>query len=191
MSAALASRLALVLLLVVAAPVSGASLALAPGERARAVQVGARSVTQEAFDREWRVANASGDSLIVLTPFHRLVLAARNAAFKNETLKPGEADRILKEHGERVVIWASLHGTRADFARYYTPRLIAGDREIEPSFVQNERTAQREDGGRYRARCVYGFPIRDLTGTQRLHLVVRDADGHDVSRFTIDLSTMR
>jgi hypothetical protein len=89
------------------------------------------------------------------------------------------------------VIWAQLRGPREDFARFLAPRLIAGDREIEPAFVQNERTAARQESGTYLARCVYGFPTRDLTGKSRVVLVVRDADGRDVSRFTIDLSAMR
>ena len=179
------------LLLVGPAPAVAASLALAPAERAAALRAGARSVTQEAFDREWRVAGASGDSLTVVTPFHRLVLAARHAAFRNETLRRGEPDRILREQGERLVIWASLRGPRPDFARYYAPRLVAGDREIAPSFVQNERTALRQDGGRYLARSVYSFPTRDLDGKARLQLVIRDPDGRDVGRFTIDLASMR
>ena len=89
------------------------------------------------------------------------------------------------------MFWASLHGPREDFARFYTPRLRVGDREIEPAFVQNERTAVRQADGRYLARCVYSFPTRDLTGKSRVALVVWDVDGRDVSRFTLDLSTMR
>jgi hypothetical protein len=127
----------------------------------------------------------------VLTPFHRLVLAARHAAFRNEPLKPDEPDRLLSEQRDRLVFWASLHGPREDFARFYTPRLRVGDREIEPAFVQNERTAVREADGRYLARCVYAFPTRNLAETSRVTLVVRDVDGRDVGRFTLDLSTMR
>jgi len=41
------------------------------------------------------------------------------------------------------------------------------------------------------ARCVYGFPIQDLTGTARVALVVADPEGREVSRFTIDLASMR
>jgi hypothetical protein len=57
--------------------------------------------------------------------------------------------------------------------------------------VQNERTATRQDDGQFLARCVYGFPIQNLTGRDRLALVVADADGRDVTRFTIDLAGMR
>ncbi|PYN39386.1 MAG: hypothetical protein DMD98_00800 [Candidatus Rokuibacteriota bacterium] len=179
------------LLFALSVPALAASFGLAPGERADALRVGRRSVTVETFDAEWRVANASGDSVTVLTPFHRLVLAARHAAFRNEALPPDEPDRLLREQQDRLVFWASLHGPREDFARFYTPRLRVGDREIEPAFVQNERTAVRQADGRYLARCVYSFPTRDLTGKSRVALVVWDVDGRDVSRFTLDLSTMR
>ena len=64
------------------------------------------------------------------------------------------------------------------------------EREILPSFVQNERTALREEGG-FVARCVYGFPTKEITGTSRGTLVVRDAGGREVSRFGIDLARMR
>lgn len=172
-------------------PALAASFVLAPSAREDALRVGRRSVTVETFDAEWQVANASGDSVTVLTPFHRLVLAARHAAFRNKAMKPAEPDRLLREQKDRLVLWAGLHGPREDFARSYTPRLRVGDREIEPAFVQNERTAVRQPDGRYLARCVYGFPTRNLTGESRVALVVRDADGRDVSRFTLDLSTMR
>jgi hypothetical protein len=137
------------------------------------------------------VANPSGDSVTVITPFHRLVLAAREAAFKNEGLKAAEAEKLLRSQQDRLVIWAQLRGAREDFARFYAPRLRVEDREIGPAFVQNERTALRTDGGQYLARCVYRFPTKELTGTARLLLVIRDADGRDVTRFTIDLASMR
>ena len=184
---------ALVALALLAWPVEAhaASFALGPSERADALRAGKRSTTSETFDAEWRVANPSGDSVMVVTPFHRLVLAARHAAFRNEKMKPAEPDKLLREQQDRLVIWTHLRGGREDFARFYAPRLVLREREIEPAFVQNERTAARQDNGSYLARCVYGFPIRDLTGKSRVLLVVRDADGRDVSRFTIDLSTMR
>ena len=179
------------LLLAWSVPALSASFVLTPDERTDALRVGQRSVTLEAFDAEWRVANASGDSVTVFTPFHRLALAARHAAFRSEAMKPDTPDRLLREAPGRLVLWADLHGPREDFARFFTPRLRVGDREIEPAFVQNERTAVRQADGQYLARCVYAFPTRDLTGTSRVALVVRDADGRDVGRFTLDLSTMR
>ena len=168
-----------------------ASFTLESQQRIDALRVGAQSITLDSFDTEWRVANPSGDTLTVITPFHRLVLAARNAAFKNERMKDNEPDKLLREQQDRLVIWANLRGPREDFARFYAPRILLGDREIEPAFVQNERTAARTDGGTYLARCVYGFPAKEIAPKARLILVVRDPDGRDVSRFTIDLASMR
>jgi hypothetical protein len=173
------------------APALAASFVLSPAERETALLVGERSVTNDAFDAEWRLENGAGDSVTVVTPFHRLVLAGRHAAFKKEPLKPDEPARLLREQQDRFVVWAQLHGPREDFARYLAPRLMLGAREIEPTFVQNERTAARLEDGAYQARCVYGFPTRDVTGRSRVLLIIRDVDGRDVSRFSIDLSTMR
>src|SRR5262249_5874920 len=88
-------------------------------------------------------------------------------------------------------VWANLRGPRPDFARFFVPRLILSGREIEPTFVQNERTAAPLEGGRYLARCVYGFPAKELEPKSRVVLVVRDPDGRDVSRVTIDLAWRR
>lgn len=182
----------LAMLLAVPPPSLAASFTLEPQQRSDALRVGAQSVTRDAaFDSEWRVANPSGDSLTVITPFHRLVLAARNAAFKNERMKDSEPEKLLREQQDRLVIWASLRGQREDFAKFYAPRILVGDREIEPTFVQNERTAMRTETGGYLARCVYGFPVKEIGPKARLVLVVRDTDGRDVSRFTIDLASMR
>jgi hypothetical protein len=158
--------------------------------------VGQRSTTAEAaFDADWRVTNAAGEVAVVITPFYRLALAARHAAFKGEPLREAERDRVLREQKDRLPMWVWLKGDREDFARHYAPRFIlsgpgGSEREIVPSFVQNERTALREEGG-FVARCVYGFPTKDLTGTSRGTLVVRDAGGREVSRFGIDLARMR
>jgi hypothetical protein len=171
--------------------VDAAALALDERQTQEAIRVGQRSITSEVFDSEWRVANTAGDSVLVYTPFHRIALAARHSAFKNQVLKPTEPERILKDQADRLLLWAYLKGTREDFARHYVPRLLLGEREIEAAFVQNERSAVRDDSGQYVARCVYGFPIKELTGTSRVVLAVRDAEGKDVSRFTIDLASMR
>lgn len=168
-----------------------ASFTLTDADKRAAIRTGERSVTTESFDREWRVTNGGGETATVLTPFHRLTVAARHAAFKNDPLKPAEADRVLKEDAKRLVVWVNLRGRAEDFARFYVPRLVAGEREIRATFVQNERTAVRQEDGAYLARCVYGFPIQDLTGKARVALVVADADGRDVSRFAIDLAGMR
>lgn len=181
----------LVILLAWSSPAGAASFSLQPQQQTDALRVGAQSITKDSFDTEWRVANPAGDTLTVITPFHRLVLAARNAAFKNEPMKEREPEKLLREQQDRLVIWANLRGPREDFARYYVPRLLLGDREIEPTFVQNERTAARAEGGGYLARCVYGFPVKEISPRSRVTLVVRDPEGRNVSRFTIDLASMR
>jgi hypothetical protein len=182
---------ALVVALLPAASASAALLALDDAAQREAVATGARSVTNEGFDAEWRVKNAAGDTVTVMTPFHRLVAASRNAAFNGKPLKPNEPGRILKETKDRLVFWVELHGGVEDFARYYDARLLVGDREIRPAFVQNERTAARQESGRFLARCMYGFPSRDVPARATATLVVVDGDGKDVSRFTIDLARMR
>ena len=53
----------LVLLLAGPGDPLAASFTLGPEEQRDAIRVGARSVTQESFDAEWRVANPSGDSV--------------------------------------------------------------------------------------------------------------------------------
>jgi hypothetical protein len=184
--------LVLALVLVLAPlPAAAVLLQLSDEERREAMRLGERSITSEAFDGEWRVVGGTGESLVVMSPFHRLALAARNAAFKNDPLKPTDIDRLIKQDANRLIVWANLRGGSEEFARYYVPRLMAGTREIKAVFVQNERTAIRQDDGRFLARCIYGFPIQNLTGRDRLALVVADADGRDVTRFTIDLAAMR
>jgi hypothetical protein len=178
-------------LLGVAGDALAASFTLTDADKRAAIRTGERSITSETFDREWRVSNGGGESATVVTPFHRLANAARHAAFKHDPLKPTDIDRVLKEDANRLVMYVNLKGKGEDFARFYVPRLVAGEREIKASFVQNERTAVRQDDGAFMARCVYGFPIQDLTGRAKVALVVADADGRDVSRFTIDLASMR
>lgn len=174
-----------------AADAAAVSLTLGEAEQRAAVRDGTRSIVSETFDREWRVAGEDGASLVVLTPFHRLVLAARHAAFKNDPLTPTDIAKVLKQDAQRLVVWVQLRGPSESFARYYVPRLADGPREIKASFVQNERTALRQEDGTYLARCVYGFPVRDLDPNARVVLTVADGDGRDVTRFTIDLASMR
>jgi hypothetical protein len=185
-------------LLVIAAVVLGAagvaaaaSFTLDDADKRAAIHAGERSTLAEGFDREWRVNGEGGQNLLVLTPFHRLLLASRNATFKNEPIKPVEVERVLKQDAQRLIVWATLRGQSADFARHYVPRLQDGDREIRATFVQNERTAVRQEDGGYLARCAYGFPVRDLDGHGRVALIVADSDGKDLSRFIIDLARMR
>jgi hypothetical protein len=166
-------------------------LTLSDAEKKEALRVGERSVLTETFDAEWRVSSDGGDTVTVITPFHRLAIAARHAAFKKEPLKPGEPDKLLKQDAGRLVLMVRLHGPSADFARHYEPKLVAVDRDIKATFVQNERTAGRQEDGAFVARCVYGFPVRELTAVSKVALVVADLDGREVRRFPIDLSTMR
>ena len=174
------------------APLSAASFSLTERETAAAIQVGQRSVVSEEFGQEWRVDGANGSSVTVLTPFHRLALAARNAAFKKEALKRREIEGLLKEQRGKLLFWARLHGAREDFARWYQPVLAAPGREaIAPSFVQNERTALRLDDSRYLARCLYTFPTAGLSPQGRITLRIQDHDGKDVEQFTVDLGAMR
>ncbi len=154
-------------------PAGAALLTLTDAQQAEALRVGQRSVTVESgFEAEWR-------------------LAARNAAFKNEPVKPQDQSKMLQALRDRLMFWAQLHGAREDFARYYVPRLVVGDLEVEPVFVQNERTGLRQANGSFLARSVYAFPTRDLTGTSKVVLLIRDPEGHVMSRFTVDLAKMR
>ena len=170
---------------------AAAAFVLSERERDDAMLVGKRSVVSEEFGGEWRQKNAAGEVVEVMTPFHRLALAARNAAFKSDTLKPKDIDTVLKETSNKLTLWVTLRGDRSDFARFYAPLLLDGKTEIKPSFVQNERTALRAEGGAYAARCLYVFPVEGLTARGRYTLVVRNSDEKDVSTFTVDLSAMR
>lgn len=185
---------ALVVLAVLAISVAAAhaaSLSLTARQVQEAVEVGTRSVTRETLGDEWQVRNGAGAALTVLTPFHRIALAARHAAFRNERLKSRDLERLQKEQQDRLVIRVELKGSHADFARFYAPRLIAGPREIEPSFVQNERTSARGEDGKFLAHCVYDFPTKMLAAVSRVVLVVRDGEGKDVTSIAVDLSSMR
>jgi hypothetical protein len=186
-SRALLAATAVVLL---AGEALAASFTLSESEQQAAIRAGERSVTTESFDREWRVSRGD-ESVTVLTPFHRLLVAARHAAFKSEPIQPSQVQRVLKQDVGRLVVSVQLRGKREDFARYLAPRLVAGEREIKAAFVQNERTPLAQGDGVWVARCVYAFPIQDLSGRERVSLHVADAAGREVSRFVIDLSTMR
>lgn len=174
------------------APLSAASFSLTPREREEAIRFGRRSVVSEDFDREWRTVNTAGETLKVVTPFFRLVQAARNAAFKNQGLRPGRINSLLREHRDTLLFWAFLRGRREDFARWYRPvLLLEGKGEVRPSFVQNERTALRRKDGRFLARCIYAFPTKRLNPKGRITLLVRDHNEQEVAKFLVDLSTMR
>jgi hypothetical protein len=167
------------------------SFTLTEPQKQAAIAFGTRSITQTAFDAEWSVPNGNGERVVVLSPFHRLALAARHAAFRNQPLKPGEPERLLTQQRERFVLLVELRGPRDDFARYYVPELQVGGQTVKAAFVQNERSALKQDGDRYLARCRYEFPLKDVGSATRVSLVVRDLEGRETSAFAIDLSGMR
>ncbi len=180
------------LLLTAVEPLDAASFTLTPGERNEAIRTGKRSIISEEFGGEWKVGgDTPGQTLMVVTPFHRLALAARNSAFKQQELKPKDIDALLKEQEGAVTLWATLRGAKGDFARFYAPVLVSGQREIKATFTQNERTARREDDGSYTARCMYVFPTDGLMPNDKVMLILRDPDDRQVAKFAVDLSAMR
>lgn len=174
-----------------ARPLDAALFVLTERDRTEAIRVGKRSVLSEEFGAEWTVAGVGGQTVVVMTAFHRLALAARNSAFQNREMKPRDIDALLKEHEGKLVFWATLRGAKVDFARFYAPALMVRQGEIKPTFTQNERTAARDDDGRFTARCLYVFPVEGLNPKAKVLLVVRDPDEKQVARFTVDLSVMR
>lgn len=177
--------------LICSAPLDAASFTLTSPDREEAMRVGRRSVTSESWGGEWRVTGDAGQAVTVMTPFHRLALAARNSAFQDKELKPREVESVLKDQQGKVVLWATLRGDKVDFARFYTPALMAREQPIKASFTQNERTALRGDDGKFTARCLYVFPAEGLDPRATVTLLVRDGDEKVVAKFTVDLATMR
>jgi hypothetical protein len=178
-------------MIALATPALPASLVLDEAQQREALAFGERSAARDEFDGEWRVRNAAGDTVRVITPFYRLALAARHAGQRGEPVERVTPEKLLKEQKDRLVLMVDLHGRREDFARHLVPELTTEERTLKPVFVQNEHTAARLQDGLYRARCVYTFPVKQLTGRSRVGLVVRDGDGREASRFVIDLAAMR
>jgi hypothetical protein len=172
-------------------PLDALLLTLTPRDRDEAMRAGRRSVIDESWGGEWRVDAGAGQVVTVMTAFHRLALAARNSAFQDRELKARDVEALLKEQGGKLVFWATLRGSRVDFARFYVPKLVAGREEIKASFTQNERTALRGDNGQYTARCQYVFPMEGLDPRATVTLLVRDVEEQVVAKFTVDLSAMR
>ena len=167
-------------------------LTLTPKERDAAIEMGKQSIITDRFGGEWKVnGEGAGEALVVMTPFHRLALAARNSAFKSEELKAKDVDSLMREQEGKLTLWATLRGGKPDFARFYTPLLVIGQRQIKATFTQNERTARREDDGGYTARCLYVFPAEGLKPGEPLTLIVKDTKDMQVAKFTLDLSAMR
>jgi hypothetical protein len=183
--------LAAVLSLTWISPLDALLLTLSPRDREEAVLTGRRSVIDDGWGGEWRVDADAGQRVMVMTPFHRLALAARNSAFQDREMKPQEVESVLKNQEGKLVFWATLRGSRADFARFYAPALVARRHEIKAAFAQNERTALRGDDGQFTARCVYVFPGEDVDPRGIVTLLVRDPEEKVVAKFTVDLSTMR
>jgi len=90
--------LMLVVALLGVAPGEAVSFALADRDREQAIRAGKKSIVLEEFGAEWRLRDASGQTLVVMTPFHRLALAARNSAFRGEEIKPRDIESVLKEY---------------------------------------------------------------------------------------------
>lgn len=172
-------------------PLDALLLTLSPRDRDEAMRAGRRSVIDENWGGEWRVDAGAGQVVTVMTPFHRLALAARNSAFQDRELKPRDVEALLKEQEGKLMFWATLRGGRVDFARFYAPALVAGPQQIKASFAQNERTALRGDDGQFTARCLYVFPTETLDPRATVTLLVRDGEEKLVAKFTVDLSAMR
>lgn len=184
--------LALAVYLLTTGSVDAVSLTLTPKERDAAIEMGRQSVITDRFGGEWKVSGeGAGEALVVMTPFHRLALAARNSAFKSEELKPKDIDGLMREQEGKLTLWATLRGGKVDFARFYTPFLVNGQRQIKAIFTQNERTARREDDGGYTARCLYVFPTEGLKPGEPLTLIVKDTNDTQVAKFTLNLGAMR
>ncbi len=192
MSRALVGAGSVLIWLAASPPVFAVSFSLTTDEIHEAIRLGEQSLTVQEFDKEWQVVNQSGESVVVVTPFQQLAVAARRATLKGETLKPRDIETVLKRHRGRLLFRAELRGRRGDFARWYQPVLLLADRqEIKAAFVQNERTARSSGDGQYVAQCLYAFPAEGLPPMGRATLLIRDVGGQDVSRFDVDLSTMR
>ena len=178
--------------LLIAGRLEAASFTLTPQQRDLAMEMGRQSVISDRFGSEWKVGgDGTAEGVVVMTPFHRLALAARNATFKSEELKPKDVEALLKEQEGKLTVWATLRGPKADFARFYMPVLMSGQQQIKPTFTQNERTARREDDGAYTARCLYVFPADALKPNEPVTLIVKNPEGKDVAKFTVNLSAMR
>jgi hypothetical protein len=183
--------LALAAGLIGVSPGEAVSFALSDRDREQAVRAGKKSIVVEEFGTEWRLKDASGQTIVVMTPFYRLALAARNSTFRSQELKPRDVDALMKDYEGKLAFRVTLRGGKTDFARFYAPMLVAGAQEVKASFVQNEHTAIREDDGRYAAQCLYVFSAGKLDPKGQVVLVVKDADEREVAKFTVDLAAMR
>jgi hypothetical protein len=158
-----------------------------------AIDAGSASITQEDFAEEWQLRLPGGEEVAVSTPFSRLALAARQAAMKGESLTDKQRQDQIERGKGRIQLVVTMYGRARDFARWYQPVLLAGGREVKPTFVQNERTPLRLEDGRYAARNVYVFPVEELQTDGAVTLVVRGAppDHKEVLRSALDFGKFR
>jgi len=193
-----AARLAAVLATALAwgAPTPARALVgdLTPDGIREAIDAGVAAVTQEDFGEEWQIQLPGGEDIVVSTPFSRLALTARQVATKGEILTEKQQKEQIDRGKGRIQLLITMHGGPSrTFARFYTPVLMVGSKEIKASFVQNERTPIPEDDGRLAARNVYVFPLEGLPKNGTVTLVVRDAppEQKEVLRAKLDLSKFR
>ena len=103
-------RVALVVGMFLPAPAWAVFFTPSPQQVEEAIELGRTSVTEERFGEEWQVT-LKGESVTVTTSFSRLALAARNAAFKRESLSSSEIKRLLDRGKGRIHFLAALRGT--------------------------------------------------------------------------------
>lgn len=174
------------------APAAAFVPVLSDRDIAAALDAGEKAIAQENFDEEWRLPPGDCAEIEVTTPFYRVAAAARQAAFKNEPLADKDRQEAIERGKGRIQLKATMPGKAVDFARWYDPVLVAGRQEIKASFVQNERTALKQEDGRFAARNIYVFPVEGLPAQGTVTLVVRHRiDKKEVCRTSIDLSKMR
>jgi hypothetical protein len=172
-----------------------AALALLPtlgdADIEAALEAGRQGVAQEDFGEEWRVPLPDGE-IVVTTPFARLAQAARQAALKGDPLSDKQRAEQLDRGKGRIQLMVTMRGGSVDFARWFQPVLMVGDKEVKPSFVQNERTGLRLEDGRFAARNVYVFPLEGIPPRGTVTLVVQHSvERKVVLRAPLDLSKMR
>jgi hypothetical protein len=196
MAALAVTRRGLGLLLALVAARPGAAVAivpeLSPADIQEALEAGSKGVAQEDFGDEWRVPLPQGGEIAVTTPFSRLAHAARQAALKGEPLSDKQRQEQLDRGKGKIQLMVTLIGPAVDFARWYQPVLLVGQRQVKATFAQNERTALKLEDGRFAARNVYVFPLEGLPPRGIVTLVVEHSvEGREVMRTPVDLSRLR
>jgi hypothetical protein len=166
--------------------------ALSPEDIQEALEAGAKGVAQEDFGEEWHVPLSGGGEIVVTTPFSRLAFAARQAALKGEPLSDKQRQEQIERGKGKLQLLVTMMGPAVDFARWFQPELRVGQRQVKPTFSQNERTALKLEEGGYAARNVYVFPLEGLPPRGVVTLVVtHSVEGREVLRAAVDLSKFR